>query len=101
LLLVPLLRTKPVRNGDLLRQMPGISQKMLPQKLRALESKGLVARHDYHELPPRVEYALTSLGQSLAAAIATFDTWVVAHYYEMEAFRERSPAQGSGNPRRR
>ena len=59
---------------------------MLTQTLRDLESKGLVERHDFKELPPRVEYALTTLGRSLAKAIKTFDEWVIANYYEMADF---------------
>ena len=86
LLIMPLLRARPLRNSDLLRQIPGLSQKMLTQTLRDLESKGLVVRHDFQELPPHVEYALTPLGRSLAEAIMTFDNWVIGNYYEMEAF---------------
>lgn len=83
LLLVPLLRRGPQRNGDLLRGAEGVSQKMLTQTLRELERHGLVARHDYREVPPRVEYTLTPLGHSLADAVVALDDWVVRHYYEM------------------
>ena len=83
LLLVPLLRRAPKRNGDLMRGIPGVSQKMLTQTLRDLERSGLVTRHDFGEVPPRVEYALTPLGNSLAKAITTFDDWVIRHYYDM------------------
>src|SRR6266852_688342 len=81
LLLVPLLRRGPKRNGDLMRGIPGVSQKMLTQTLRELERSGLITRNDFGEVPPRVEYALTPLGKSLAKAIATFDDWVIRHYY--------------------
>jgi DNA-binding HxlR family transcriptional regulator len=91
LLVIPLLRVKPLRNNDLMRRIPGISQKMLTQTLRDLESKRLVERHDFQEVPPRVEYALTALGRSLEKAIKTFDEWVIANYYEMEDF-ERARA---------
>ncbi len=83
LLLVPLLRRGPKRNGDLMRGIPGVSQKMLTQTLRELERSGLITRNDFGEVPPRVEYALTPLGKSLAKAIATFDDWVIRHYYDM------------------
>ena len=83
LLLVPLLRRGSKRNGDLMRGMPGVSQKMLTQTLRDLERSGLVTRHDFGEVPPKVEYALTPLGNSLAKAITTFDDWVIRHYYDM------------------
>ena len=83
LLLIPLLRRGPLRNGDLMRRVAGVSQKMLTQTLRDLERRGLVARRDYLEVPPRVEYALTPLGDSLAKTIAALDDWVVRHYYDM------------------
>ena len=83
LLLVPLLRRAPKRNRDLMRGIPGVSQKMLTQTLRDLERNGLVTRHDFGEVPPRVEYTLTPLGNSLAKAITTFDDWVIRHYYDM------------------
>jgi DNA-binding HxlR family transcriptional regulator len=83
LLLVPLLRQGPKRNGDLIRGIPGVSQKMLTQTLRDLERSRLVTRRDFGEIPPRVEYALTPLGNSLAKAITTFDDWVIRHYYDM------------------
>jgi DNA-binding HxlR family transcriptional regulator len=90
LLLIPLLRRGPLRNGDLMRRIAGVSQKMLTQTLRDLERHGLVARRDYAEVPPRVEYALTSLGDSLAKTISALDDWVVRHYYDMARVTEIS-----------
>jgi DNA-binding HxlR family transcriptional regulator len=83
MLLIPLLRRGPQRNGDLMRAMGGVSQKMLTQTLRDLEDHGLVARRDYAEVPPRVDYTLTPLGESLAKTIAALDDWVVRHYYDL------------------
>lgn len=54
-----------MRTSALLRDIPGISQKMLTQHLRGLENDGLVAREDFEEQPPRVEYCLTSSGRGL------------------------------------
>jgi len=88
LLLIPLLRRGPRRNGDLMRGIAGVSQKMLTQTLRDLERHGLVARRDYLEVPPRVEYALTPLGDSLAKTIASLDDWVIRHYYDMAKTRD-------------
>ena len=51
-LLMPLLRQGPRRNSDLMRAIPGISQKMLTQTLRILEANKLIARHDFEEIPP-------------------------------------------------
>ena len=59
LLLLPLLRAGPQRNGDHQRGAEEVSQKMLTQTLRDLARHGLITRHDHHEVPPRVEYSLT------------------------------------------
>jgi len=82
-LVIPLLRRGPRRNGELMRAIAGVSQKMLTQTLRDLERHGLVARRDYAQVPPRVEYALTPLGDSLAKTVAALDDWVVRHYHDM------------------
>ncbi|MGO6731212.1 transcriptional regulator [Rhizobium ruizarguesonis] len=54
-----------MRTSSLLRDIPGISQKMLTQHLRELEADGLIARRDFGEQPPHVEYALTEMGRGL------------------------------------
>ncbi len=54
-----------MRSSQFLRDMPGISQKMLTQHLRELERDGLVERRDFYEQPPRVEYGLTPAGHQL------------------------------------
>ncbi|MEU9889353.1 helix-turn-helix domain-containing protein [Sphaerisporangium sp. NPDC051011] len=55
----------PVRHGELVELIGGISRKVLTQTLRRLESHGLVRRYAYAEAPPRVEYELTPLGATL------------------------------------
>ena len=82
-LLIPLLRKGPRRNGELMRSIAGVSQKMLTQTLRDLEGHGLIARRDYAEVPPRVEYALTPLGDSLAKTIVALDDWVIRNYSDL------------------
>lgn len=84
-LVIPLLRKGPLRNGDLMRGVPGISQKMLTQTLRDLETGGLVYRRDYGEVPPRVEYGLSPLGRSLAQILTVLDEWVIRHYDALSA----------------
>lgn len=54
-----------MRHAELARQLSGITQRMLTKTLRALERDGLLLRHDFDEVPPRVEYELTPLGMSL------------------------------------
>ena len=67
------------RFGELRRLVAGISEKMLIQQLRELLSDGVVARHDYQELPPKVEYSLTQFGAGLATALAPLCAWGTAH----------------------
>ena len=76
------------RNSELLRQVGGISQKVLTETLRDFELHGLVLRHDYGTVPPRVDYRLTELGRSLAEAMSVLDQWVVDHYHEIAGARE-------------
>ena len=89
LLLLPLLRHGPRRNAELLRGAEGISQKVLTDTLRELERNGLLTRRDYGESPPRVEYALTPLGASLAETLHALDAWVIDHFGEVTAARQR------------
>ena len=64
-----------VRFSALGRAVPGISQKMLTQTLRAMEREGLVSRTVFPEVPPRVEYRLTDIGHELAEAFCPVWTW--------------------------
>jgi len=69
----------PRRFNELRRAIEGISQKMLTQTLRDLERDGLIARTIYPEIPPRVEYALTPLGETLCLPIAELGRWAMAN----------------------
>ena len=64
------------RFSDLERLIPGISQKMLTQQLRALEADGIVQRTVHDEKPPRVEYAMTPWGQGLCPALDSLLHWM-------------------------
>jgi len=64
----------PTRYGELRRAMRDVSDKMLIQQLKELTADGLVRRTDYREVPPRVDYALTPLGGSLAQALVPLCT---------------------------
>lgn len=94
LLALPKLAHGPKRNGELLRALGGVSQKMLTQTLRAMERDGLIIRRDFGEVPPRVEYELTALGQSLAAPVAALDQWVVERFRAVEAARRNYDSTG-------
>ena len=79
MLVIVALEEGPVRFGDLLRRVEGVSQKMLTKTLRNLEGDGLVARTVYEEMPLRVEYMLTSLGRDLLPLIRAIKQWAEAN----------------------
>ena len=85
------------RFKELQRLVPGISQKMLTQTLRQMESDGLVKRTIYAEVPPRVEYELTPLGTSLGEAFCGVWRWAETHYAEVEASRKKFAAENGPN----
>lgn len=74
-LIIILLKDKPQRFSQLQRGIGGISQKMLAQTLRGLERDGLVVRTVYAEVPPRVEYKLTPVAQTLIEPIIAIRDW--------------------------
>jgi DNA-binding HxlR family transcriptional regulator len=78
------------RFGELRRDIGGISQKVLADTLRQLERDGLVTRTVYPEVPPRVEYTLTPLGQTLTEPLGAICKWSEEHMAEVEANRTRS-----------
>jgi DNA-binding HxlR family transcriptional regulator len=66
------------RYGELRRRTPGISEKMLSQRLRELEADGLITRRDLGTVPPHVEYDLTDEGRTLAPVLQALYDWGVA-----------------------
>jgi len=78
-LVMILLQNTPRRFSELQRMITGISQKMLTQTLRSLERDGLLTRMVYAEVPPRVEYALTPLGETLIEPLALLRGWAETH----------------------
>lgn len=83
LLIIAALAAGPMRTGDLQRRVGEISSKMLAQTVKTLEAHGLVERRDYHEVPPRVDYRLTPLGESLRAVVGELDRWVVQNFWNV------------------
>jgi len=67
------------RFSELLRSMGGITQKMLTQQLREMERDGVVRRRVYPQVPPKVEYSLTPLGQSLRPVVEAMCRWGLRH----------------------
>jgi len=88
-LLIMLLGDGPKRFNQMRRLIGGISQRMLTLTLRRLERDGLVRRHVFPTTPPRVDYELTELGQSLRGPISAFGEWAYTHRSRIEAARER------------
>lgn len=63
------------RYGQIKKSVPSITHKMLSQQLKELESEKLVHRHEYHQIPPKVEYSLTDKGETLIPVIQAMATW--------------------------
>ena len=76
-LLLVFLSDKSMRWGELRRAVDGISEKMLAQTLRTLETDGLVHREVTATVPPRVDYSLTELGKDLVARLLPLMEWIV------------------------
>jgi DNA-binding HxlR family transcriptional regulator len=78
----------PKRHADLLRMIEGVSQKMLTQTLRRMETDGLVEREVLDPEPPQhVEYRLSLLGESLADPLVALCRWAMAHLDEVQEAR--------------
>ncbi|NBC18225.1 MAG: transcriptional regulator [Bacteroidetes bacterium] len=69
------LREETLRFGELRRRIPGITKKMLSQRLQRLGEAGVVHREAYAEVPPRVEYSLTPFGQTLRPVLDAMCHW--------------------------
>jgi DNA-binding HxlR family transcriptional regulator len=73
------LNSGPKRFGDLRRLVAGISEKVLIQQLRELAVAGVLTRHDYQRVPPKVDYTMTAFGFSLAQALMPLCIWGTQH----------------------
>lgn len=89
------LRSGTMRFNELMRAMQGITQKVLTSQLRALEADGLVERKVYAEVPPRVEYSLTPLGQTLVPVLEQLESWAQEHADELLTARARAEKKKS------
>lgn len=87
---------KRLRFSELERAIPGISQKMLIQQLRQLETDGVVVRIVHPEVPPRVEYHLTDWGQALCPALDALLMWAEAAPGERLGAADRGDRAGEG-----
>ncbi|WP_054687196.1 winged helix-turn-helix transcriptional regulator [Pantoea stewartii] len=83
--------------GELQRSLQGISKKMLFQTLKELEQRGLISRHVYDVVPPKVEYQLTALGRTFAEPVEQLYQWGLENQQvldEMDAHYQRSKPEG-------
>ncbi|MEZ3532783.1 MAG: helix-turn-helix transcriptional regulator [Muribaculaceae bacterium] len=80
LILCVLAENGATRFNEIGKALPDISPKVLAETLRNLESDGLISRTLYAEIPPRVEYALTDLGNSLMPVIRSLISWAIDNY---------------------
>jgi DNA-binding HxlR family transcriptional regulator len=92
-LIIMKLKDGPLRFNELKRVVGGISQRMLTLTLRGLERDGLITRSVYPTIPPRVEYELTPLGQSLSKPVAALGAWALEHRAEIETAKRRFDAR--------
>lgn len=92
-LVVETLGQGPKRFSELRREIPSVSQRMLTLTLRNLERDGLVDRTVTPSIPPRVDYELTELGQSLQAPICGLVTWAIEHSPSVHAAQARYDAE--------
>jgi DNA-binding HxlR family transcriptional regulator len=92
-LILLLLRDEPLRFNQLRRAIDGISQKMLSQVLKSLERDGLVKRRAIATVPVTVEYSITPLGLTLAAAVDQLRDWAEQHLKDVLAAQRRYDVQ--------
>ena len=74
----------PQRYGDLKRLVVGISEKVLIQQLRELADAGVLTRHDHQQVPPKVDYTMTALCETLVTALMPLCAWGTEHRAEVE-----------------
>lgn len=75
LLIMRNLLMRPWRFNELKKDLDGISQKVLTDSLRSMEEDGIITRTVYPEVPPRVEYALSELGESMRPILDAMQKW--------------------------
>ena len=92
-LVISLLGERGHRFGELRRAIEGISQRMLTLTLRQLERDGLVSRTVHATVPPRVDYALTPLGESVLEPIMALTRWAAEHGTDIASARLQYDAQ--------
>ena len=84
LLIIRNLLQRPWRFNELKKNLEGISQKVLTDSLRSMEADGIVTRTVYPEVPPRVEYALSELGESMRPVMDAMEKWGINYKNQLQ-----------------
>lgn len=82
-----------LRHAEIRRRMHGVTQRMLTRTLRQLERDGLVIRHDFGEVPPRVEYELSDTGMGMLVRMIPLWTWIVENADRFRKDRQKYDKQ--------
>lgn len=93
IMVVSVLTDGPARFTTIMREIGGITHRMLTLTLRGLERDGLVTRTAYPTVPPRVEYELTELGHTLTTTLIPLAHWSETHWQTIRAAQERHDAR--------
>lgn len=96
LLIMRNLLIRPWRFNELRSSLEGISQKVLTDSLRAMEKDGIVIRTVYPEVPPRVEYSLSELGESMRPILDSMEAW--GKSYQTMVLADKTPGQNVFRP---
>jgi DNA-binding HxlR family transcriptional regulator len=91
-LIIHRLAKHTLRHNELSRALGGISQKVLTQELRKLERNGVIHRTVYPVVPPKVEYALSTLGKNLLPLLTSLAQWSEVHFPDVKRARQRFDA---------
>ena len=98
LLILRNLLARPWRFNELKKNLEGISQKVLTDSLRSLEEDGIVTRTVYPEVPPRVEYSLSELGDSMRPIISAMEQWGLGYQAKVQRDNPPQPARRAQAP---
>ena len=99
LVVLVLSEQKTVRFNELCRLIPDVSSRVLSGTLKTLEADGLVARKVYPVVPPKVEYRLTDIGQSLVPFIVQLTEWAQTNMKSIVKHRKKFEAENNASPR--
>ncbi|WP_245400897.1 winged helix-turn-helix transcriptional regulator [Nocardia albiluteola] len=89
----------PRRFGQIRRVLAGVSEKVLAENLRQMEARGIVHREIYPEVPPRVEYSLTAVGEELNTALRALGEWGDRHRDRLTTDQRDEITAAPGGPR--